>query len=42
MRGSSATLTHDLGDNTHPDAKPADPGRKGGREDISRGDEKNR
>lgn len=42
MRGSSATFTHDLNGDASPTVDPADPGRSGGRGDVSRGDEENR
>ncbi|MER7620005.1 hypothetical protein [Streptomyces sp. NPDC126503] len=42
MRGSSSTFTHDLSGDASPTVKPADPGRSGGRGDVSRGDEENR
>ncbi len=42
MRGSSSTFTHDLNGDASPTVNPADPGRSGGRGDVSRGDEENR
>ncbi|MEV0448343.1 hypothetical protein [Streptomyces sp. NPDC050600] len=42
MRGSSSTFHHDMTSAAPPSVHPADPGRDGGRGDVSRGDEKNR
>ncbi|WP_258023894.1 hypothetical protein [Streptomyces bambusae] len=42
MRGSSPTFTRDLNGDASPAVNPADPGRSGGRGDVSRGDEENR
>jgi hypothetical protein len=42
MRGSSSTYTHDMNGDADPTVKPGDPGREGGRGDVSRGDEENR
>ncbi|MFE6458922.1 hypothetical protein ACFVP0_15880 [Streptomyces cinereoruber] len=42
MHGSSSTFTHDLNGEAGPAVKPADPGRSGGRGDVSRGEEENR
>ncbi|MFJ9184052.1 hypothetical protein ACIRQO_13400 [Streptomyces anulatus] len=42
MRGSSSTYTQDLNRGSAPGVTPADPGREGSREDVSRGDEENR
>ncbi|MFI8435254.1 hypothetical protein ACIGJO_16115 [Streptomyces sp. NPDC079020] len=42
MRGSSSTFTHDLTNLVDPAVKPSDPGREGGRGDVSRGEEENR
>ncbi|MFE2234143.1 hypothetical protein ACFXA4_16460 [Streptomyces sp. NPDC059442] len=42
MRGSSSTFNHDMNSDTPPTVNPSDPGRDGGRGDVSRGDEENR
>ncbi|MFI1973769.1 hypothetical protein [Streptomyces wedmorensis] len=42
MRGSSSTFNHDMNSDTPPAVNPSDPGRDGGRGDVSRGDEENR
>ncbi|WP_329623626.1 hypothetical protein OG357_27090 [Streptomyces sp. NBC_01255] len=42
MRGSSSTYTHDLTGDAGTTVKPDDPGRDGGRGDVSRGEEENR
>ncbi|MFB7919326.1 hypothetical protein [Streptomyces sp. NPDC056061] len=42
MRGSSSTFNHDMNSDAPPAVNPADPGRDGGRGDVSRGDEENR
>ncbi|WP_229833689.1 hypothetical protein [Streptomyces xantholiticus] len=36
MRGSSSTFTHDLNGSAGPAVEPSDPGREGGRGDVSR------
>ncbi|GGZ00829.1 hypothetical protein [Streptomyces nitrosporeus] len=42
MRGSSSTFGHDMNSDSAPAVNPSDPGRDGGRGDVSRGDEENR
>ncbi|MGA5872287.1 hypothetical protein [Streptomyces cinereoruber] len=42
IRGSSSTFNHDMNSDTPPTVNPSDPGRDGGRGDVSRGDEENR
>ncbi|MFF3733751.1 hypothetical protein ACFYXM_26470, partial [Streptomyces sp. NPDC002476] len=42
MRGSSSTFSHDMNSDAPPAVNAADPGRDGGRGDVSRGDEENR
>ncbi|MER5632291.1 hypothetical protein [Streptomyces nitrosporeus] len=42
MRGSSSTFGHDMNSDSPPAVNPSDPGRDGGRGDVSRGDEENR
>jgi hypothetical protein len=42
MRGSSSTFSHDMSGDVPPAVQPADPGREGGRGDVSRGDEEKR
>ncbi|MEU0403112.1 hypothetical protein ABZ318_23320 [Streptomyces sp. NPDC006197] len=42
MRGSSSAFNHDMNSDASPTVNPSDPGRDGGRGDVSRGDEENR